>query len=209
MGDASAARQRAAETKRRRSRAAILDAASRLYEEHGWLPTTVEAIATEAGVGVVTVYNHFPNKNLIAAFAFLPVVSDLLEDSRWSDATLPAPEALRAFIEELVERLRNYTKLTIALLEAINDFTARHGTDVTPDDPRYWVPLPKVFTAIISRGQASGHFIAYPPAAEAGPFFSDVLLLRVLTRPEESATATARLILTVVMRTLGVPELAD
>lgn len=202
------ARQRAAETKRRRTRAFILEAATRLFERDGWYPTTVEAIAREAAVGVATVYKHFPNKNVIAGHAFAPVVSDLIDDPRWSDGAVPAPEALLAFIEELVTRLRSRTQLTIALLEAVNDSTARHGTAITPDDPRYWVPLPRVFSVIIGRGQASGDFLGYPPAADAGPFFSNLLVLRVFSRPEESAEDTVRLVVTVVMRTFGVPELA-
>jgi len=118
------ARQRAAETKRQRSRSAILEAATRLFEEHGWLPTTVDAIATEAGVGVATVYNHFPNKNVIAGLVFLPVVEDLINDSRWSDDAVPPPEALHDFVEELVYRVRDRTRLTVALLEAVNDSTS-------------------------------------------------------------------------------------
>jgi AcrR family transcriptional regulator len=202
VGDPQAARQRAAETKRRRSRTAILEAAGRLFEEHGWLPTTVERIAAEAGVGVATVYKHFPNKNVIAGLVFLPVVADLIEDPRWRDETVPPSEALQSLIEELVYRVRERTRLTIALLEAVNDSTARHGAGITPDDPRYWVPLPQVFTLIISRGQTSGHFLDYPPATEVGPVFSNLLLLRVLTRPEEPVAATTRLISAIVMRTL-------
>lgn len=209
MSDSRAARQRAAQTKRQRSRSAILDAATRLFEEHGWLPTTIEAIATEAGVGVATVYNHFPNKNVIAGLVFLPVVDDLIKDPRWSDEAVPPPEALRGFVEELVYRVRERVRLTIALLEAVNDSTARHGTNITEDDPRYWVPLPPVFSMIIGRGQATGDFFDYPPASDAGPFFSNMLLLRVLTRPEESTTATTRLILTVLMRTFGVTDLGS
>lgn len=209
MSDPDAARRRAAETKRQRSRAVILEAATRLFDEHGWLPTTVQAIASEAGVGAATVYNHFANKNLIAGFVFLPVVSDLLENPRWSDEAVPAPEALRALIEELVALTRRHIRLTIAMLEAVNDSTARRGNDITPDDPRYVVPLPPVFTTIIGRGQESGDFHDYPPADIAGPFFSNMLLLRVLSRPNESAADTTRLILTVAGRTFGVPWLAD
>lgn len=209
VSDPHAARRRAAETKRLRSRAAILEAATRLFEQQGWYPTTVEAIATEAGVGAATVYNHFVNKNVIAGFVFLPVVSDLLADPRWSDEAVPPPEALRGLVEELVALTRRHTRLTIAMLEAVNDSTARHGTDITPDDPRYWVPLPSAFKTVISRGQESGDFLDYPPAEEAGPFFSNMLLLRVLTRPKESAAATTRLVLTVIARTFGVPQLVD
>jgi AcrR family transcriptional regulator len=209
MSDADAARRRTAETKRQRSRAAILEAATRLFDERGWLPTTVQAIADEAGVGAATVYNHFANKNLIAGFVFLPVVSDLLKDPRWSDDAVPPAEALRALIAELVAVTRRHVRLTIAMLEAVNDSTARRGTAITPDDPRYVIPLPALFTTVIRRGQQRGEFFDYPPADTAGPFFSNMLLLRILTRPNESVADTRRLILTVAGRTFGALDLPD
>ena len=209
VDSSSEARSRAAETKRRRSRAAILQAATRLFEEQGWLPTTVEAIARDAGVGTATVYNHFSNKNLIAGFAFLPVVEDLLEDTRWSDDAVPPGDALHEFIEEFATRARTRAPLTIALLEAVNDSAARSGADITPEDPRYWLPIPGVLTTIISRGQMSGAFLDYPPAVEAGPLFSNLVFLRILARPKESAAETSRLVLTIVERTLGISRSAQ
>jgi AcrR family transcriptional regulator len=209
MSDAYDARLRAAETKRERSRTAILEAATRLFDERGWLPTTVQAIASEAGLGPATVYNHFANKNLIAGFVFLPVVSDLLKDPRWSDEAVPPTEALRALIEELVATTRRHIRLTIAMLEAVNDSTARRGTAITVEDPRYVVPLPALFTTVIRRGQQRGDFFDYPPAEIAGPFFSNMLLLRILTRPNESVADTTRLILTVAARTFGAMDLID
>jgi AcrR family transcriptional regulator len=208
VSNAEAGRRRAAETKRRRTRAAILGAATRLFNDQGWYPTTVDAIAAEAGVGTATVYKHFANKNVIAGFVFLPVVSDLIGDPRWLDKTMPAPEALRALIVELVAQTRRHLGLTVAMLEAVNDSTARKGTAITPEDPRYVVPLPRVFTDVILRGQASGDFLDYPPAETAGPFFSNLLLLRVFTRPQEPVAETTRLILTVAGRTFGIADLA-
>jgi AcrR family transcriptional regulator len=200
------ARQRAAQTKRNRTRAAILDAARRLFVESGWLPTTVDGIATEAGVGTATVYNHFPSKNVIAGHAFRPLIEDLLVDPRWADDTVRPSLALTALIDDLTSRVRSQTALTIALLEAVNDSTARHGTRMDEEDPRYWVPLPPLFTQIIRRGQDCGEFLDYPPAEEAGPLLSNLLLLRVFTRPAESAPETSRLIATIAARLLGFEE---
>lgn len=200
------ARQRAAQTKRDRTRRAILDAARRLFVENGWLPTTVDGIATEAGVGTATVYNHFPSKNVIAGHAFRPLIEDLLVDTRWADDAVSPSLALTALIDDLTSRVRSQTALTIALLEAVNDSTARHGMKMDEDDPRYWVPLPPLFTQIIRRGQDCGEFLGYPRAGEAGPLLSNLLLLRVLTRPAESAPETSRLITTIAARLLGFEE---
>jgi AcrR family transcriptional regulator len=164
----------------------------------------MEAIAAAAGVGTATVYNHFANKNVIAGFVFLPVVADLLADSRWIDPAVPPTRALKEFIEELSLQARKHTPLTVSLLEAVNDSTARRGGEIAEDDPRFWVPLPPILTSIIRRGQESGQFLLYPPAGDAGPLFTNLLLLRILTRPNEAASETARLMLTILFRTFAI-----
>jgi AcrR family transcriptional regulator len=51
-----------------RTRARVVDAATRLFLEHGYVATTIEAIAAEAGVAVPTVYYLFRTKpRLLAA----------------------------------------------------------------------------------------------------------------------------------------------
>jgi len=46
----------------RQTRAAILEAAQRLFAERGYASSTIEAIAAEAGVAVDTVYASFGSK---------------------------------------------------------------------------------------------------------------------------------------------------
>ncbi|MBD8524908.1 TetR/AcrR family transcriptional regulator [Pseudomarimonas arenosa] len=46
-------------------RAAILDAAKRLFPERGYEGVSMEAIAAEAGVSKLTVYNHFQDKETL------------------------------------------------------------------------------------------------------------------------------------------------
>jgi len=51
------------------TKARIVDAAMRLFVEHGYAATTMRAIATEAGVAVGNAYYYFPSKeHLIQAF---------------------------------------------------------------------------------------------------------------------------------------------
>jgi AcrR family transcriptional regulator len=54
--------------KAQQTRQRIIDAATRLFLEHGYVPTTIEAIAEAADVAVETVYARFRNKtNLMIA----------------------------------------------------------------------------------------------------------------------------------------------
>jgi AcrR family transcriptional regulator len=50
------------ERKRQERHDAIIDAASRLFQKHGYEPTTMEEVAAEADVSAPTVYRYFPRK---------------------------------------------------------------------------------------------------------------------------------------------------
>jgi AcrR family transcriptional regulator len=78
---------RSRETRRR-----IIDAALRLFVEDGYLPTTMSAIAREAGVAVQTLYLAFGSKaSILAAALDVAIVGD--------DAPVPLLE--RPWIDEL------------------------------------------------------------------------------------------------------------
>ena len=76
------------------TRRAILDAAQRLFLNQGYGPTSIRAVAEEAGVAVQTVYAVFGNKRQL--------VIELLEDAVSGDEELisvtqhPETEAIRA-----------------------------------------------------------------------------------------------------------------
>jgi AcrR family transcriptional regulator len=79
--------QQKAETK-----ALILDAARRLFEERGFDGTTMRELAAEAGVGLGTIFAHFPDKGALLMAALL---DDLAETDRRIVETLPAAAPIR------------------------------------------------------------------------------------------------------------------
>jgi AcrR family transcriptional regulator len=87
--DSPRRRQQAADTRR-----AIVDAAQRLFEEHGYAATTMDAIATDAGVALKTVYLAFETKS-----GLLRAVWDVLLKGDSDDA----PVAARAWYLEVME----------------------------------------------------------------------------------------------------------
>ncbi|WP_026928927.1 TetR/AcrR family transcriptional regulator [Glycomyces tenuis] len=106
--------QRSYDSLRRRAqahqtRAAIADAARRLFVARGWAATTVREVAREAGVSVPTVYAAYRNKKgLIQALADaadlsadLPRMLDELEDSAEPERHLAA---MAAYDRRLFER---------------------------------------------------------------------------------------------------------
>ncbi len=89
-------RARSLRTKRR-----IVDAATRLFIERGYVATTIEAVADAAGVAVQTVYYVFGIKrNLLAAALDAHIAGDLdatpIVDRPWIDELAAAPDAASA-----------------------------------------------------------------------------------------------------------------
>ena len=86
--DSMSAHARAGETKKRRTREKLIQAADHVMREQG-MSATVEAIAEEAGVSVPTFYNFYRSRNDLCSSAFDVLVLDQaqLADQRGFKAT--------------------------------------------------------------------------------------------------------------------------
>lgn len=59
----------------------ILDAAKKLFAEQGFENTTTRSIATEAGVGIGTVFAHYPDKISLLGQALRGEIGQVVEES--------------------------------------------------------------------------------------------------------------------------------
>jgi AcrR family transcriptional regulator len=89
------------------TRAAVVDAATRVFLEHGYVGATVPAIAAEAGVSLQTVYRAAPGKAGLLAAAVRAAVAG---GSGRAEVPVDDRPAIRAIIEEPdpAEQLRLY-----------------------------------------------------------------------------------------------------
>src|SRR5215831_7523513 len=114
------ARQRAAETKRARSRRSLLEAASDLFKDRGWQGTRIEDVAQLAGVSVATAYNHFKSKQALMGHVYAPLAEGLLEAAdRDIEAGCQPATAIRRHIYDLATLTRGHRDLTVALAAAM------------------------------------------------------------------------------------------
>ncbi|MDX3187261.1 helix-turn-helix domain containing protein [Streptomyces sp. MN03-5084-2B] len=84
-----------------RNRARILDAARELYAAKG-PDVTVRAVARRAGLGVATLYRHFPDREALVVAAF---EHELADCRRLSEKALADPDpwrALRGVVDHVV-----------------------------------------------------------------------------------------------------------
>ncbi len=139
--DSSRRRRQAAATRRD-----ILEAAQRLFERQGYAPTTMEAIAGEAGVALKTVYVAFETKRGLLRALW----NHLLRDGRdelpvaeqpWYREVMEEPDPERRL--RLTARNSRVVKLRIAgVLEVI-----RTAAPVDPDIGALWRRIETEFHA--------------------------------------------------------------
>ncbi len=203
-------RARAAQTKRDRTRRALLDAAEAMFGSRGWARTRIEDIAAMAGVSAATAYNHFPSKHSLIGYVFAPLVRPLLvQAQRAVEAGHPVVPALEEQVRALARITSRHRELTAAFACAMQDYTIRVGGPPDPSDeidPRTLVPMPESVRVLVEYGQETGQLRRFPPAAEISGMVINILLLRALNRPAESAEVRAELSLTVLFGVLR-PEL--
>ena len=207
---ASDSRARAAQTKRDRTRAALLSAADPAFAASGWARTRVEDIASAAGVSNATAYNHFPTKHVLIAQVYAPLLRNLRTQAyRDLTAGRPIVPALTAHVRALVRTTWRHRGLTAALSAGIADYAVRVGRPAEPgdeSDPRVLAPVGAVLCELVGRGQETGELRPWPPGDDIGTMLVVLLLVRAVGRRHEPPELTAELMLTLLFGALR-PEL--
>lgn len=108
-------------------RQAILDAAKHLFLSHGFTGTSMDAVATEAGVSKLTVYSHFSDKETLFCAAIeakccsqMPVMMFTLEEG------MPVAEMLQKIGEAFLEMV--YHEDSLKLMRLISAMGAQDQT---------------------------------------------------------------------------------
>jgi AcrR family transcriptional regulator len=107
-----------------RTRARVVAAAQHLFLEHGYLATTIEAVAASAGVAVQTVYHAVGTKHgLLAAVLDATIAGDAepvaIVDRPWADELAGAPGAAAA-VAQMVAGSVAIVARTAPLLEVVH-----------------------------------------------------------------------------------------
>jgi AcrR family transcriptional regulator len=206
-------RVRAAQTKRDRTRRALLDAAEATFSARGWGNTRMEDVAAAAGVSAATAYNHFPSKHALVGHIYGPMVRPLLvEADRDLKSGRSVIDALSDQIRALSRISNRNRRLTSAFWSAVQEYTIKVTGPPQPGDeldPRIVAPLPDTIRFLIEQGQRTGELRDFPSAIEVSGMIINLLLLRSINRAEEPAEVTAELLQTVMFGILRPEMLTD
>jgi AcrR family transcriptional regulator len=101
-----------------RNRDRLLEAAVRAFTDEG-VEVPLEKIAADAGVGVGTLYRHFPNRNALIGAAYQLEVERLCDSPDELLAVLPPDQALSEWMSRFVEYAATKRGMSEALRAAV------------------------------------------------------------------------------------------
>lgn len=158
------------------TRRAVLDAASELFDERGYAETTMRAVAERAGVGLGTIFVHFPDK---ASLLLATLEIDVGDATREGLATMPATD-LRAQLLHVSARLYRFyarrPRLSRVLLQNALFLDGTEGFSPGSDVRAFLRVLEELFVAAIERGEVRRDVA---PADAALGFFADYFAILI------------------------------
>ncbi|MFC5825071.1 TetR/AcrR family transcriptional regulator [Nonomuraea insulae] len=98
----------------RRKREAILVAAVEVFAERG-IEIALDEVARRAGVGIATLYRHFPTREALITGAYLREIELLCDGVDDLLAAMPADEALVAWMQRFVGYVAGKPGMALAL----------------------------------------------------------------------------------------------
>lgn len=130
-----------------RNRERLLDVAARVFSQAG-PDITLEAIAKEAGVGIGTLYRHFPTREALVDAAYRNELARLCDSVDDLLAELPPDKALRAWMDHFVD----YMTTKRGMGDALRALIASGGDPFSQSRVR----LTEAVATLLAAGAAAG-----------------------------------------------------
>ena len=130
-----------------RNRDQLLKAASRVFASAGTEPS-MRAIAREAGVGIATLYRHFPTRESLVEAVYRDQVAGLTAGARELLAQLPPSAALRRWMDLFGDWIATKNGMLDTLLAMIESGEIAHAQTQTE--------LLAAIDDILNAGRATG-----------------------------------------------------
>ena len=162
-----------------RNRSQLLEVATRVFASAGTEPS-MRAIAREAGVGIATLYRHFPTRESLVDAVYRDQVARLTDGARELLARLPPPAALRRWAELFGDWIAAKNGMLGTLLAMIESGEIAHA--------QTQAELLAAIDDILSAGRATGELRANVTAEDIAA--SLIGIYTVARPPEHHARAT-------------------
>ncbi|WP_305787889.1 TetR/AcrR family transcriptional regulator [Symbioplanes lichenis] len=165
-----------------RNRDQLLGVATRLFAETGGEPS-MRAIAHAAGVGIATLYRHFPTRESLVDAVYQDQVTRLTAGARELLAELPPPAALRRWADLFGTWIATKNGMLDTLLAMVESGEIAHADTRTE--------LLAAITGFLDAGRATGELRTDITAEDIAAALIGIF---TVAHPHEHAARAARLL---------------
>jgi AcrR family transcriptional regulator len=165
-----------------RNRDQLLEAASRAFASAGTEPS-MRAIAREAGVGIATLYRHFPTRESLVEAVYRDQVAGLTAGARELLARLPPSAALRRWMDLFGDWIATKNGMLGTLLAMIESGEIAHAQTQTE--------LLAAIDDILNAGRATGELRVDVTAEDIA---ASLIGIFTVARPPEHHARASRLL---------------
>lgn len=165
-----------------RNRDQLLAAAGRVFVS-GETEPSMRAIAREAGVGIATLYRHFPTRESLVEAVYRDQVARLTAGARELLARLPPPVALRRWMDLFGDWIATKNGMLDTLLALIESGEIAHARTRTE--------LLAAIDGILDAGRATGELRADVTAEDIA---ANLIGIFTVARPPEHGARASRLL---------------
>jgi AcrR family transcriptional regulator len=131
----------------RRNRDRLLEVAVRAFSQDG-PDVPLDAIAREAGVGIGTLYRHFPTRDALVEAAYRTELDRLCDAAPVLLAQLPPEQALRAWMDRFVD----YITTKRGMADALKALIASGGNPYAHSRDRMLTAVESLLAAGVAAG---------------------------------------------------------
>jgi AcrR family transcriptional regulator len=170
-----------------RNRDQLLEVATRVFVSADGTEPSMRAIAREAGVGIATLYRHFPTRESLVDAVYRDQVARLTAGARELLAQLPPPAALRRWMDLFADWIATKNGMLGTLLAMIGSGEIAHAQTRTE--------LLAAIDAILDAGRVTGELRSDVTAEDIAA--SLIGIFTVAHPPEHHARASR--LLTILM----------
>ena len=165
-----------------RSRDQLLEAASRVFVSADTEPS-MRAVAREAGVGIATLYRHFPTRESLVEAVYRDQVTGLTGGARELLTQLPPPAALRRWMDLFGDWIATKNGMLDTLLAMIESGEIAHA--------QTQAELLAAIDEILNAGRVTGELRADVAAEDIA---ASLIGIFVVARPPKHAARASRLL---------------
>jgi AcrR family transcriptional regulator len=162
-----------------RNREQLLAAAVSAFSREDASEVTLESVAKAAGVGIGTLYRHFPNREALVDAAYRSELARLCDSVPDLLAAMPADKAMRTWMDLFIE----YMTTKKGMSDALRMVIASGGNPFAESRGR----LLAAFSALLAAGAADGTLRADLDPADLLASMSGVSLVAATTAQREQA----------------------